>query len=425
MAGMAGRVGLAVVVLAALAATPARAAAPPPVEVVSAEQLSPRLTEYLVRTPALDFDAELRVLLPDGYQLNVLRRYPVLYLMHGSIDDARSWTTKGATEALTAGRDLIVVMPAGAGEGNGGGWASDWRNGGAGGSPMWETFTIKQLIPWIDSQYRTLPWRNGRAIAGYSMGGFAALSLAARHPDVFVSAASWSGAVDTNYPPTWPIVQGEALADGGDSPDAIWGPRTSDEVYWRAHNPWDLAANLAGMQLALRTGNGQPGPHDPPGRPADGLEYGVHEMSASVHNRLEELGIPHVWDDYGAGTHSWAYWNQDLEADLPRFLAAFAFPPPPPLRVTYTSADPEFAVWGWRVAIKRDAVEQFATLVDAGRWGFVLRGSGTATVVTPPIYRARSRHRIVIKGDTLSVRAGRGGRLRFSVPLGPERVTIR
>jgi S-formylglutathione hydrolase FrmB len=53
----------------------------------------------------------------------------------------------------------------------------------------------RELVPWIDATYRTIAARRGRAIAGVSMGGYGALSYAARHPDTFAAAASFSGAL--------------------------------------------------------------------------------------------------------------------------------------------------------------------------------------------------------------------------------------
>jgi S-formylglutathione hydrolase FrmB len=280
-------------------------------EVTGRAQLSPRLTEVTMRTPSLDFPVRVRILVPGGYSAERKRRYPVLYLLHGSFDTSASWTDKGEAERITAGQPLIVVMPPTTGKGNAGGWASDWRNEGRGGPPKWEAFLIDELIPWVDRNMRALPERGKRAIAGLSMGGFGAMSLAARHPDLFVAAGSFSGAVDTNYSPAQAVVQGETVADGGTTPDAIWGPRAVDEIYWRAHNPWDLAENLRGMALSIRTGNGQPGPYDSPGPYTEPVEYGVHEMSVSFHDRLAALAIPHVWDDYGPGTHSWPYWQRE------------------------------------------------------------------------------------------------------------------
>jgi len=245
------------------------------------------------------------------------------------------------------------------------------------------------------------------------MGGFSAMSYAVRHPDLFIAAASFSGAVDTNYQPSWPVIEGEASADGGTTPDAIWGPRATDEVNWRAHNPWDLAANLRGMTLSIRSGNG----HGDDGS-TDPIETGVHDMSVSLHDRLAALGIAHVWDDYGNGTHAWPYWQRDLKLEVPRIMEAFAHGAPKAgTPFTYTSAEPSFAVYGWRVAMHRQVMEM-ATLADASPEGFTLRGSGAATVTTAPAFRAGREYAVTVGGATRTARADDAGRLTVDVPLG-------
>jgi len=409
------------VVVALFAAPPALAAGADEVTVASSERLSPRLTELSLKTPALADPALVRVLLPAGYDPKAAKRYPVLYLLHGSFDTAKSWTDKGDAENITKGLPLIVVMPAMAGKGDAGGWAANWRNGGAGGPPRWDTFHIAQLIPWVDANYRTVAGRRGRAVAGLSMGGFSAMSYAARHPDLFAAAASFSGAVDTNNAGVQAVVELETLADGG-APGAIWGPYATDEVYWRGANPLDLAANLRGMTLSIRTGDGNRGPYDQPG-PRDGIETVVAANSKSLHDRLARLGIAHVYDAYGPGTHSWPYWQQDLKRELPRLMATFASNPKPPSAIAYSSTDRRFGVFGWDVAIKRDATE-FAELAAASKRGFRLQGSGTATVTTAPLYAPRSSHRATVKTRDgrrkVTATADKAGRLRFALTLGPS-----
>jgi S-formylglutathione hydrolase FrmB len=403
---------LSLAVLGLTAAPAAARASASELHVDSRTQLSPRLGEVTMSTAALDFPVHVRVLLPDGYASHPHRRYPVLYLLHGSFDTSASWTDKGDAEQLTAGLPMIVVMPPAAGKGNAGGWATDWWNEGRGGVPRWETFTIDQLIPWVDANLRTVPRRDKRAIAGLSMGGFSAMSYAARHPDLFTAAGSFSGAVDTNDAEAWPVIQGETLADGGATPDSIWGPRALDELTWRAHNPWDLAANLGNMTLSIRTGNGHgsDGSYDP-------IEAAVHDMSVALHERLDGFGIAHLWDDYGTGTHSWPYWQRDLRLELPRIVQAFA-QGPRRHEFTYSSADPAFGVYAWRVAMQRAAPE-FATLANASARGFELRGSGSATVRTARLFRARARYRVTIGATARTMRADRRGRFTLQVPLGP------
>jgi S-formylglutathione hydrolase FrmB len=308
-----------VAALVAVAAAPARAA-DDGIQLISAQQIDSRLTDLTLSTPALKQPTHVRVLVPADYDQAQTTRYPVLYLLHGALADYRSWTDAGDAEAITAGAPLIVVMP----DGGQGGWYTNWVNRGAGGPPEWEHFHIDQLVPWIDGHYRTIAARDGRAIAGLSMGGFGAMSYAGRHPELFDWAGSFSGAVDViHFPSVVGVIALEAFADDG-LPDDQFGDRVLNAANWRAHDPWDLAANLRGMTLEIDTGNGQPGPYDSSRPYFDPVEEQVHEMSVSFHNRLVALGIPHIWDDYGSGTHNWPYWQRDLRQALPSILTTLS-----------------------------------------------------------------------------------------------------
>ncbi|HEV3229220.1 MAG TPA: alpha/beta hydrolase family protein [Solirubrobacteraceae bacterium] len=393
-------------------AAPAAATGPGDLQLIASQQLDSRLVELTFATPALKADTRVRILLPAGYSSADGRRYPVLYLLNGSLDDYRSWTDKGNAEQITAGLPLIVVMP----DGGKGGFYSDWYNNGLGGPPEWETYHVGELVPWVDAHYRTVGSRAGRAIAGLSMGGFGAMSYAARHPDVFVAAASFSGAVDTNYfPPSGE--PDESTFDGG-APYATWGSRQSEEVRWRAHNPWDLAQNLAGLSLTLRSGNGQPGG---PYGGGDPVETYVHQASLDLHQRLDALTIPHVWDDYGPGGHGWPYWQRDLVRTLPTIMATFAHPPPPPSPFTFTAVEPSYDVYGWHVSLQRPVLE-FSEL-RAGASGFTLSGSGDAAVTTPPLYGPGRAYSVTVRSGSTSgseVRYADGnGRLHVDLRLGP------
>jgi S-formylglutathione hydrolase FrmB len=410
----AGRARCAIVALAAvlglLLIGPAAASARTPLRLLSTQQLDPRLSELTFTTPALDTPTGVRILLPDGYASSK-RSYPVLYLLHGCCNGTtgyRSWTDQMGAEALTAGLPLIVVMPDG---GSNGGYVN-WWNFGAQGPPEWETYHIDQLIPWIDRHYRTIASRSGRAIAGLSMGGDGAMHYAARHPDMFVSASAYSGAVDLNI--VRPALDAVGLGD-----DRPLGPYASEQIRTRAVNAWDLAMNLRGLRLSLRTGNGRNGA----GKLIDVVEAVVHAANVSLNDRLDALGIPHVWDDYGPGTHTAPYWARDLSEDLPLIMRTFRHPPAPPKKVSFTSAEPSYETYDWRVRVDRAAME-FSTLLRANGRGFGLVGSGRALVITPRLYRPRSEHAVTIHGVAgtrrATLRADGSGRLHLRVTLGPS-----
>ena len=288
----------------ATAARPATGAGA--IAVAGRRRLGPRLDEWTLRTRALPAETHVRVLLPAGYRRDAARRYPVLYLLHGCCSDASAWTRYGDAARITARAPLIVVMPDAGPEGS----YSDWYAGDARIPPLWETYHVGELVPWVDARFRTIAERRGRAIAGLSMGGYGALSYAARHPATFVAAASFSGALEVG------------------APDA-WGPRSASPARWREHLPIALAARLRPLALVeIRTGDGTPGPLDRrgtrPGCGACAVERAVHPSNVRLHERLRRLGIRHVWDDYGPGTHDWPYWRRDLRATLRDLMGVLA-----------------------------------------------------------------------------------------------------
>jgi S-formylglutathione hydrolase FrmB len=342
----------------------------------------------------------------------------VLYLLHGALDDDTSWTAKGDAEAITSGLPLIVVMPS---SGPSGGYV-DWYNAGAFGPPAWETYHLFQLLPWIDAHYPTLAAREGRALAGLSMGGYGSMHYAARHPDMFVSASAFSPAVD-DMDPTLRAVN--ALGDAVDGPGSAYG---DDETYLRGHNPVDLAGNLAGLTLTLRTGNGQPG--GPDGSTFDVTEATVHREATTLHKRLDALQIAHTWEDYGPGGHTWYFWQRDLRKTLPAIMDAFAHPPAAPSPFSYKTLDSDYRIYGWQVAIERGPPLQFSELRDADRGGFTLAGlsTGSATVTTGALFAGAAKLNVTVRSASAttssSMRADRDGRLQVVVPLSARPVRV-
>jgi esterase/lipase superfamily enzyme len=278
---------------------------------------------------------------------------------------------------------------------------------------------LKDVMPYVQSHYRVLNNRENRAIAGLSMGGFGTFSYAARHPDLFTAALSMSGAIDVTISPDF--ISAVAGSDGGDKA-SLWGDYSTDQVRWRGHNPVDLAENLRGLALWIRTGNGQPGGPFPGNPSLDPIEGAVEVMAKNIHARLQKLHIAHVLDDYGAGQHLWPYWNRDLSETLPGIMARFRKGSRPPARVTFNAVEPSYSVYGWSVKFKRPALE-FSRLAKANRNGFSLSGSGSATVTTPAVYERRARYVVTVKRrsgkEAYRLLSNRQGRLHVLVPLGP------
>src|SRR5262249_8677449 len=160
---------------------------------ITARTVEADISTALINPFAVNGPHRIRVTLPSDYNQNPTARYPVLYLLHGGAGgNSAQWTTGGgATEAITEGRPVIVVMP----DGGKVGWFTNWVDQSQG-AQNWAQFYLTQVIPWTDLNFRTVASRNGRAIAGLSMGGYGAVRLAQDRPDLFASLARFSGAVD-------------------------------------------------------------------------------------------------------------------------------------------------------------------------------------------------------------------------------------
>jgi enterochelin esterase-like enzyme len=118
------------------------------------------------------------------------RRYPVLYLLQGFRGSPYQYPF-GLHFADVADRAIAthvvrpfiaVAPPAGINTRFEGEWTG-----------VWEKYLVRDVVPWVDGHLPTVPTRLGRAIAGLSAGGYGAVDIALRHPDLFRTAESWSG----------------------------------------------------------------------------------------------------------------------------------------------------------------------------------------------------------------------------------------
>jgi diacylglycerol O-acyltransferase / trehalose O-mycolyltransferase / mycolyltransferase Ag85 len=229
---------------------------------------------------------------------------------------------------FSAAFPVIIVMPDGGHDADAG-WYSDWVDG----SRQWETFHIQVLIRWVDHHFRTLR-RGHRAVAGLSMGGFGAMSYAARHPTLFRAAASFSGAVDTRFAEPLSGLAFTSLHDMFGTPDdRVWGNQVTDEETWRAHNPTDRAGDLAGIALFLASGTGTPGgpAGDDPSNPGGYLiEQAIFQMNLSFTRALDQAAVPYTTDFYPGGYHGWPYWQRELHWALPQIVPLIARDAPSP-----------------------------------------------------------------------------------------------
>ncbi|MER5731328.1 alpha/beta hydrolase family protein [Streptomyces sp. NPDC002138] len=275
----------------------------------------------------------VRILLPEGYQRDPAHPYPVLYLLHGGTGDVEQWskTDQGNITAALRGSAFkgIVVMP----EAGQAGWYSDWAGHTDGFfAPRWETFHVKQLLPWIDANFNTVRSASGRAVAGISMGGYGALRYAGRYPELFSAVGAFSAGTDIYQSAaqeliaqsTWTVgasVQWTGLLDGkyrvtGDTAyrmATVFGPPDT----WPAQNPVNLALDgkygtYSGRMALYAGGAGGTG------------ETAIGTWNAALHQDLKDRAVTHRYCQ-GAGEHAWPFWGPELQD----FLSyAYAGTPP-------------------------------------------------------------------------------------------------
>ncbi|GAA2481622.1 hypothetical protein GCM10010406_17420 [Streptomyces thermolineatus] len=216
--------------------------------VVDRNENDPRLRYYRFRTEAIGWDPGVNVLLPDDYHYSG-RTYPVLYLLHGGGSDFIQFDRLGIRN-WTAGKRLIVVMP----DGGKAGWYSNPVSSFVG-PRSWEYFHINQLLPWVEANFRTYAEYNGRAVSGFSMGGFGALKYTAKYYGHFASVSSHSGPAslrrDAGLVTHWANASSAAVELGGGS---VYGMPLWNEARVSADNPVERIESYRHKRIFLAAG---------------------------------------------------------------------------------------------------------------------------------------------------------------------------
>ncbi|WP_338874611.1 alpha/beta hydrolase-fold protein [Spirosoma sp. SC4-14] len=266
-----------------------------PVPVVSAPQT--RLLESLIwNSSMLNRAVKFSVYLPPDYYTSN-RRYPVVYLLHGYGDNETSWIQFGeadriADAGIRSGElpPMIIVMP----DAGTTFYINDYQN-----KIRYEDMFVQELIPHIDSMFRTRTQREFRSVSGLSMGGFGSLTLAMHHPELFSGCAALSAGIRTD----------EAFASIPDERyDAVFAPVFSGPakgenrltLTWKRNSPITLAqsapeGDLIKVRWYIDCGDD------------DALSAG----NAMLHLAFLDRKIPHEYRVRDGG-HTWNYWRSGL-----------------------------------------------------------------------------------------------------------------
>jgi S-formylglutathione hydrolase FrmB len=234
-----------------------------------------------VYSKAMHKETRCVVIVPKGAESNTL---PVLYLLHGLGGDHQSWLQiKPELPRLADELQMLIVCP-------NGGDRSWYLDSPIDSSFRYETYMIQELIPYIDSHFRTVKTREGRAIAGLSMGGHGSLYLAIRHLEVFGAACSTSGSVDLLKKTfSWKYKE------------MILGDTVCCKKNWLDHSVIEMAEQLKPGQLSVHLDCG--------------TEDDLYIPNRKLHEKWRASGVEHQYVE-GPGKHDAAYWNKSIDPIL-------------------------------------------------------------------------------------------------------------
>ena len=248
-------------------------------------------------SPSLGKDVAYAVQLPPSYATAATRRYPVVYALHGLFESPGFWERRGLASMLESlwqkgdVPEMVVVAVDGDN--------SFFVDGPAG---RWEQMMSRDFVAHVESTYRVIPGRPGRAALGISMGGYAALRMALSHPDLFRAVATHSAMLLEKVPTAEEGAGRWHLA----AFHKVFGDPI-DGALWSANDPLALAVKA-----------------DPKGAPALYFDcgtqdrYGLFAGNRELHRRLEARGVAHEFGLY-PGDHGYEYVHTVLDKSL-RFL---------------------------------------------------------------------------------------------------------
>jgi S-formylglutathione hydrolase FrmB len=250
------------------------------------------------------------VLLPGDYDAGnaKLRRYPVLYFLHGLGQDERTLFDTGGWNLIEDLRqqhkigDFLIVSPEGR--------RSFYVNS-SDGKVRYSDFFLQEFMPQIETRYRVSQGRQNRGITGVSMGGYGALRFAFAHPELFSSVSAQSAALMTDTPQEL-----NAAMRAGTNIGTLLGPVFGDPInlaHWQSNSPFVLATQHAARlrTLAIYFNCGQQD------------EYGFEKGAAALHQELSAEGIQHEYHLY-PGDHSLPYFVEHMGETLEFHSRVFA-----------------------------------------------------------------------------------------------------
>jgi len=250
-----------------------------------------RVDTIAVYSPSMKKTLKAAISFPSGYEKGE-SRYPVVYLLHGGSGAFSDWhqkvTEKGIVNQMAEEHKVLIVTP-------GVGPASYYYDSPLLDSVRYETYMIQELIPFIDKNYRTLAQKESRAITGLSMGGHGAITLAAKHPTLFIAAGSMSGVmnIDTDL---WKVGEDfRSLRKKGQI--EMLGAINYQGPLFNPYTAVGLVDQLKNQKVSLIIDCG--------------VDDFLIETNRQMHSLLMEKKVAHEYIER-PGAHTWNYWTEAL-----------------------------------------------------------------------------------------------------------------
>lgn len=301
-------------------------------------------------------DRDVTVYLPPAYTTARAQRYPVVYLLHGYGGTDGTWTGRlaklpeSADKTIAAGtlHEMIVVMPSAYSLHKGSMYSNSPTTG------DWESYVAQDLVAYIDGHYRTIANRLSRGLAGHSMGGYGAIRIGMKRPDVFSSLYVMSGCCLSAQltPRAESMAASAAILTREDAETAAKAPGFGASVNLASAAAWSPNPNNPPLYLDLPIADGKVRPEivakwaaNAPLAMIDqyvpnlkmyraiAIEVGIMDNLLRANKQLDEsltrLGIMHSYEEY-EGDHTNRVGERIEKKVLPFFsshLSSAAAPP--------------------------------------------------------------------------------------------------
>ncbi|MGA9882291.1 MAG: alpha/beta hydrolase family protein [Candidatus Acidiferrales bacterium] len=248
------------------------------------------------------------ILLPPSYDADKTRRYPILYFLHGLNENAQILLNSGGWDLIQdlwsdhrIGEFLIVTPSA----------DDSFYINSLNGRDDYQSFFIREFLPYIEHHYRTRDERRERGVGGVSMGGYGALRFAFLYSQLFGSVSAHSAALieqpDARIAPSVADTITQFMGTAFGSP--------FNRAYWIRESPFTIVKTHprpAGLKIYFDCGTED--------------SFGFNRGAAKFHELLDSRNIPNEFHLY-PGSHNWQYFAQHLPASLEFQSRSFGLTP--------------------------------------------------------------------------------------------------